>query len=105
MRILDFSYIDNKDNIVDIEEIEIDYWHNMNKYQQALLTYSEDKDTVSFASKILPEMILTPSNLKDVKSFENDFTSLTEIVAILVELQTKKLQAQSKKKKPRLVME
>ena len=105
MKILDFEYIDNKDNIVTVEEIEVDYWFNMNKYQQALMLYMEDKDTVNFASKLLPEMILTPTNLKDVKTLNNDFQSLSELVALLIEVQTKKLKAQQKKKSPRLSME
>lgn len=105
MKILDFEYIDNTDNIISVDEIEVDYWFNMNKYQQALMIFNDNKDTVAFASKILPEMILSPTNLKDVKTLSNDFQSLSELVALLIELQTKKLKAQQKKKQPRLSME
>ena len=105
MKILDFEYFNQNDEIVEVKEIEVDYWFNMNKYQQALMIFNDDKDTVAFASKILPEMILSPTNLKDVKTLSNDFQSLSELVALLIELQTKKLKAQQKKKQPRLSME
>ena len=105
MKILDFEYFNQNDEIVEVKEIEVDYWFNMNKYQQALMIFDNDKDTVAFASKILPEMILSPTNLKDVKTLSNDFQSLSELIALLIELQTKKLKAQQKKKQPRLSME
>ena len=105
MKILDFEYFNQNDEIVEVKEIEVDYWFNMNKYQQALMIFNDDKDTVSFASKILPEMILSPTNLKDVKTLSNDFQSLSELITLLIELQTKKLKAQQKKKQPRLSME
>ena len=105
MKILDFEYFNQNDEIIEVKEIEVDYWFNMNKYQQALMIFNDDKDTVSFASKILPEMILSPTNLKDVKTLSNDFQSLSELITLLIELQTKKLKAQQKKKQPRLSME
>ena len=105
MKILDFEYFNQNDEIVEVKEIEVDYWFNMNKYQQALMIYNEDKDTINFASKMFPEMILSPTNLKDVKTLSNDFQSLSELIALLIELQTKKLKAQQKKKQPRLSME
>ena len=105
MKILDFEYFNQNDEIVEVKEIEVDYWFNMNKYQQALMIFNDNKDTVSFASKILPEMILSPTNLKDVKTLSNDFQSLSELITLLIELQTKKLKAQQKKKQPRLSME
>lgn len=105
MKILDFEYFNQNDEIVEVKEIEVDYWFNMNKYQQALMIFNDDKDTVAFASKILPEMILSPTNLKDVKTLSNDFQSLSELITLLIELQTKKLKAQQKKKQPRLSME
>lgn len=105
MKILDFEYFNQNDEIVEVKEIEVDYWFNMNKYQQALMIFNDDKDTVAFASKILPEMILSPANLKDVKTLSNDFQSLSELITLLIELQTKKLKAQQRKKSPRLVME
>ena len=105
MKILDFEYFNQNDEIVEVKEIEVDYWFNMNKYQQALMIFNDDKDTVAFASKILPEMILSPTNLKDVKTLSNDFKSLSELITLLIELQTKKLKAQQKKKQPRLSME
>ena len=105
MKILDFEYFNQNDEIVEVKEIEVDYWFNMNKYQQALMIYNDDKDTVAFASKILPEMILSPTNLKDVKTLSNDFQSLSELNTLLIQLQTKKLKAQQKKKQPRLSME
>ena len=105
MKILDFEYFNQNDEIVEVKEIEVDYWFNMNKYQQALMIFNDDKDTVAFASKILPEMILSPTNLKDVKTLSNDFQSLSELITLLIELQTKKLKAQQKKKQPRLAME
>ena len=105
MKILDFEYFNQNDEIIEVKEIEVDYWFNMNKYQQALMIFNDDKDTVAFASKILPEMILSPTNLKDVKTLSNDFKSLSELIALLIELQTKKLKAQQKKKQPRLSME
>lgn len=105
MKILDFEYFNQNDEIVEVKEIEVDYWFNMNKYQQALMIFNDDKDTVAFASKILPEMILSPTNLKDVKTLSNDFQSLSELITLLIELQTKKLKAQQRKKSPRLVME
>ena len=105
MKILDFEYFNQNDEIIEVKEIEVDYWFNMNKYQQALMIFNDDKDTVAFASKILPEMILSPTNLKDVKTLSNDFQSLSELITLLIELQTKKLKAQQKKKSPRLAME
>ena len=99
-----FEYIDNSDNIIEVEKIEVDYWFNMAKYSQALALFREDKDFIMFASKILPEMILTPSNLKDVKTFDNDFDSLQTILTLLIEVQTKKQKAQPKKKQPILKM-
>ena len=105
MKILDFEYFNQNDEIVEVKEIEVDYWFNMNKYQQALMIFNDNKDTVAFASKILPEMILSPTNLKDVKTLSNDFQSLSELITLLIELQTKKLKAQQKKKQPRLSME
>lgn len=105
MKILDFEYFNQNDEIIEVKEIEVDYWFNMNKYQQALMIFNDDKDTVAFASKILPEMILSPTNLKDVKTLSNDFQSLSELITLLIELQTKKLKAQQKKKQPRLSME
>ena len=105
MKILDFEYFNQNDEIIEVKEIEVDYWFNMNKYQQALMIFNDDKDTVAFASKILPEMILSPTNLKDVKTLSNDFQSLSELITLLIELQTKKLKAQQKKKQPRLAME
>lgn len=105
MKILDFEYFNQNDEIVEVKEIEVDYWFNMNKYQQALMIFNDDKDTVAFASKILPEMILSPTNLKDVKTLSNDFQSLSDLITLLIELQTKKLKAQQRKKSPRLVME
>ena len=105
MKILDFEYFNQNDEIIEVKEIEVDYWFNMNKYQQALMIFNDNKDTVSFASKILPEMILSPTNLKDVKTLSNDFQSLSELITLLIELQTKKLKAQQKKKQPRLSME
>ena len=105
MKILDFEYFNQNDEIVEVKEIEVDYWFNMNKYQQALMIFNDNKDTVAFASKILPEMILSPTNLKDVKTLSNDFQSLSELITLLIELQTKKLKAQQKKKQPRLAME
>ena len=105
MKILDFEYFNQNDEIIEVKEIEVDYWFNMNKYQQALMIFNDNKDTVAFASKILPEMILSPTNLKDVKTLSNDFQSLSELITLLIELQTKKLKAQQKKKQPRLAME
>ena len=105
MEIIDFSYYDENNNLIEVEKIEIDYWYNTNKYQQALLIYRENKDTVEFANKILPEMILSPSNLKEIKIFDNDFEALSDLLTILIEVQTKKLKAQPKKKKPTLKMQ
>lgn len=104
-KIYDFSYIDSNDNIIEIPIVEVDFWYNMNKYQQALMVYQENKDTYEFAKKILPEMILTPSELRKVETFENDFTSLADLMQLLIEMQTKKLKAQPNRKIPRLEMD
>ena len=64
--------------------------YNQNKFQQALLMYQENKDTFAFADKVLPEMIISPTELKNRSTFVEDFESLGELLALLVEVQTKK---------------
>ena len=105
MKILDFEYINEKDEIVEVPVIEIDFWYNMNKYNQALMIFGENKDTLIFAEKLLAEMILTPVELKSVKTFDNDFQSLSELITLLIEAQTKKQKAQPKKRIPTLKMD
>ena len=105
MKILDFEYINEKDEIVEVPVIEIDFWYNMNKYTQALMVFGENKDTLAFAEKILPEMILTPSEFKSIKTFDNDFQSLTELITLLIEVQAKKQRTQPKKKAMTLKMD
>ena len=108
MKIKNFEYENNKEEMILVPEIEIDYWHNSAKYAQALSIFQSDKDTISFASKVLPEMILTPSELKSVEIFsinDNGFYALNELLVILMGLQTKKLLAQPKRKKAILEMD
>lgn len=98
MIIENFEYINEKEEVVEVEKVEIDYFYNQNKYQQALAFFNDNKDTLNFASKILPEMILSPTNLKDVNTFKNDFEALNGLIVVLMDVQTKKRQSQLKKK-------
>jgi hypothetical protein len=67
--------------------------------------YQENKDTFAFADKVLPEMIISPIELKNRNTFVEDFESLGELLALLVEVQTKKPRAHSKKKMATLKMQ
>ena len=105
MEIIDFEYINKDGDLITVEKIEIDYMYNQNKFQQALLMYQENKDTFAFADKVLPEMIISPTELKNRSTFVEDFESLGELLALLVEVQTKKPRAYSKKKMATLKMQ
>ena len=98
MEIIDFEYINKDNELITVEKIEIDYMYNQNKFQQALLMYQENKDTFAFADKVLPEMIISPTELKNRSTFIEDFESLGELLALVVEIQIKKPRAHSKKK-------
>ena len=105
MEIIDFEYINKDGDLILVEKIEIDYMYNQNKFQQSLLMYRENKDTFAFADKVLPEMIISPTELKNRSTFIEDFESLGELLALLVEVQTKKPRAHSKKKIATLKMQ
>ena len=105
MKIEDFEYVNKDNELITVEKIEIDYMYNQNKFQQALLMYQENKDTFAFADKVLPEMIISPIELKNRNTFVEDFESLGELLALLVEVQTKKPRAHSKKKIATLKMQ
>ena len=105
MEIIDFEYINKDNELTTVEKIEIDYMYNQNKFQQALLMYQENKDTFAFADKVLPEMIISPTELKNRSTFIEDFESLGELLALLVEVQAKKPRAHSKKKIATLKMQ
>jgi len=105
MEIIDFEYINKDNEIITVDKIEVDYMYNQNKFQQALLMYQENKDTYAFADKILPEMIISPTELKNRNTFVEDFESLGELLALLVEMQSKKPRAHLKKRTAILKMQ
>ena len=106
-RIFEDIIIVNQDTAesITVDKIEVDYMYNQNKFQQALLMYQENKDTYAFADKILPEMIISPTELKNRNTFVEDFESLGELLALLVGMQSKKPRAHLKKKTAILKMQ
>lgn len=101
MRIEDFEYYDKDENLVNVT-LEVDFWYNLNKFSQALSLYRDDKDLDLFLSKILPEMVISPKEFKSINVLENDFTAKQLLAAALIEIETKKLKSQQKRKTLRI---
>lgn len=101
MKIEDFEYYDKDDNLINVE-LEVDFWYNLNKFSQALSLYRDDKDLDLFLSKILHEMIISPKEFKNINVLENDFTAKQLLAAALIEIETKKLKSQQKRKTLRI---
>ena len=101
MKIEDFEYYDKDENLVNVT-LEVDFWYNLNKFSQALAIYRDDKDLDLFLSKVMPEMIVSPKEFKTVNVLDEDFTAKQLLAAALIEVETKKLKSQQKRKKLRI---
>ena len=61
-----------------------------------------DKDLDLFLSKVMPEMIVSPKEFKTVNVLDEDFTAKQLLAAALIEVETKKLKSQQKRKTLRI---
>ena len=55
-----------------------------------------------FLSKVMPEMIVSPKEFKTVNVLDEDFTAKQLLAAALIEIETKKLKSQQKRKTLRI---
>ena len=95
------DYYDKDENLVNVT-LEVDFWYNLNKFSQALALYRDDKDLDLFLSKVMPEMIVSPKEFKTVNVLDEDFTAKQLLAAALIEIETKKLKSQQKRKTLRI---
>ena len=100
-----FEYRDSENNLVVVPKLEIEEMFNTIKFGQWFGKFNETGNYEEYADNVLPAFVVYPEEFKDKKTFINDFAALDELLGFFIEIMTKKLEAQPKRKKSALKME
>lgn len=104
-KIENFAFINTDDEVEVIEVVEVDYIYNQLKWGQAVEQFGKDCDVSKFAAKIFPEMIVSPTKLRNPNIFKNDINAINQLASELITYQNEKLKAQQERKAKALIKE
>ena len=95
---------DEKGGVEVFKDVEIQLMINDIKFVSAQNRFYGDKDYFILASVLLPNMIISPKELKDPKIFNCDAIALDELVMLLMNEQNIYMEEKEAKKKNRKPM-